>query len=147
MIQQPTNPDQATQWENVILPAIKDLHKIDVYRQHGGYNALRKALDKFYPSLKNVKLIDYKVRVLSGKEGTGSLVEEGELVEGGEKIRVFLEYAPANSGAYGNTVSIPQSRKVIMNAARFRWDTCSRELLRMFDLVAGGKTGGPGGGE
>src|SRR4030065_1786244 len=28
-------------------------------------NALRKALDKFYPELKDVKLLDYKVRVLT----------------------------------------------------------------------------------
>lgn len=37
-------------------------------------NALRKALDKFYPNLKTVALKDYKVRVLRGGEGTGSLV-------------------------------------------------------------------------
>ncbi len=36
--------------------------------------ALRKLIDKFYPSLKNVRLLDYRVRVLSSKEGTGSVV-------------------------------------------------------------------------
>lgn len=36
--------------------------------------ALRKALERFYPQLKNVKLIDYKVRVLSSGKGTGSQV-------------------------------------------------------------------------
>jgi 2-isopropylmalate synthase len=36
--------------------------------------ALRKLIDKFYPSLKNVELLDYRVRVLSSKEGTGSVV-------------------------------------------------------------------------
>jgi 2-isopropylmalate synthase len=35
-------------------------------------NALRKALDTFYPELADVKLIDYKVRVLSAQEGTGA---------------------------------------------------------------------------
>jgi 2-isopropylmalate synthase len=35
-------------------------------------NALRKALEKFYPELMNVRLIDYKVRVLSAGEGTGA---------------------------------------------------------------------------
>ncbi len=35
-------------------------------------NALRKALEKFYPELKQVHLIDYKVRVLTGGEGTAS---------------------------------------------------------------------------
>ncbi len=37
-------------------------------------NALRKALDKFYPSLKKVELKDYKVRVLKGDTGTASMV-------------------------------------------------------------------------
>jgi 2-isopropylmalate synthase len=35
-------------------------------------NALRKALEKFYPELKEVKLLDYKVRILSTKDGTGA---------------------------------------------------------------------------
>ncbi|OGU16678.1 MAG: citramalate synthase [Geobacteraceae bacterium GWC2_53_11] len=35
-------------------------------------NALRKALTKFYPHLKDVKLIDYKVRVLPSGHGTAS---------------------------------------------------------------------------
>ena len=35
-------------------------------------NALRKALHKFYPLLKDMDLVDYKVRVLSTKEGTGA---------------------------------------------------------------------------
>lgn len=33
-------------------------------------NALRKALHKFYPKLKEMNLVDYKVRVLSTKDGT-----------------------------------------------------------------------------
>ncbi len=36
--------------------------------------ALRRALTKFYPSLKQVELLDYKVRVLSSGEGTGAVV-------------------------------------------------------------------------
>lgn len=36
--------------------------------------ALRKALVKFYPEIKDIHLTDYKVRVLNEKEGTGSLV-------------------------------------------------------------------------
>ncbi|MBA4390848.1 MAG: citramalate synthase [Syntrophus sp. (in: bacteria)] len=35
-------------------------------------NALRKALYKFYPILKEMHLVDYKVRVLSTKAGTGA---------------------------------------------------------------------------
>jgi 2-isopropylmalate synthase len=36
--------------------------------------ALRRALTKFYPSLNQVELLDYKVRVLSSGEGTGAVV-------------------------------------------------------------------------
>lgn len=42
-------------------------------------NALRKALIKFYPSLENVKLEDFKVRVLDGRDGTEA------------KVRVLIE--------------------------------------------------------
>ncbi|MDY7033768.1 MAG: citramalate synthase [Thermodesulfobacteriota bacterium] len=46
-------------------------------------NALRKALEKFYPELKEMELIDYKVRVLSTGEGTGARVRV--LIESGDK--------------------------------------------------------------
>jgi len=42
-------------------------------------NALRQALESFYPKLKGTRLTDYKVRVLQGKSGTGS------------KVRVLME--------------------------------------------------------
>ncbi|MCK8602033.1 citramalate synthase [Desulfoferrobacter suflitae] len=42
-------------------------------------NALRKALEKFYPVLKEMELSDYKVRVLPGRDGTAS------------KVRVLIE--------------------------------------------------------
>lgn len=48
-------------------------------------NALRKALEKFYPALKEVHLIDYKVRVLTGMRGTASRVRV--LIESGDKQR------------------------------------------------------------
>ena len=37
-------------------------------------SALRKALDKFFPEIKDMQLVDYKVRVLNGKHGTASKV-------------------------------------------------------------------------
>jgi 2-isopropylmalate synthase len=37
-------------------------------------NALRKALDKFYPELTAMRLIDFKVRVIDGREGTAARV-------------------------------------------------------------------------
>ena len=45
-------------------------------------HALRKALEHFYPQLKEVKLLDYKVRVLTGLRGTGSRVRV--LIESGD---------------------------------------------------------------
>ena len=45
-------------------------------------NAIRKALEKFYPQLKEVKLLDYKVRILSTRDGTGALTRV--LIESGD---------------------------------------------------------------
>jgi len=45
-------------------------------------NAIRKALEKFYPQLKEVQLIDYKVRVLPAGKGTSSVVRV--LIESGD---------------------------------------------------------------
>ena len=45
-------------------------------------HAIRKALEKFYPELKQVKLLDYKVRILSTKDGTGALTRV--LIESGD---------------------------------------------------------------
>jgi 2-isopropylmalate synthase len=41
--------------------------------------ALRKALKSFYPSIEEIHLIDYKVRVVNAKEGTAA------------KVRVIIE--------------------------------------------------------
>ncbi|MBI4844261.1 MAG: citramalate synthase [Nitrospirae bacterium] len=46
-------------------------------------NALRKALEKFYPQLKDVKLLDYKVRVLTAGKGTSAKVRV--LIESGDE--------------------------------------------------------------
>jgi 2-isopropylmalate synthase len=48
-------------------------------------NALRKALYKFYPSLSEVRLIDYKVRVLTAEAGTAAqvrvLIDSGDATD------------------------------------------------------------------
>lgn len=44
MSQQPIDAEKLTTWTPVILPDIKDLHRIDVYLANGGYKALKKAL-------------------------------------------------------------------------------------------------------
>jgi 2-isopropylmalate synthase len=46
-------------------------------------HALRKALDKFYPELKHVRLLDYKVRVLTTGSGTAARVRV--LIESGDE--------------------------------------------------------------
>ena len=46
-------------------------------------HALRKALEQFYPSLKEMKLFDYKVRVLPAGKGTASVTRV--LIESGDK--------------------------------------------------------------
>lgn len=42
-------------------------------------NALRKALGRFYPDLDGMRLVDFKVRVIDGREGTAA------------RVRVFIE--------------------------------------------------------
>jgi hypothetical protein len=59
--------------------------------------------------------------LMTGGKFQDSLVTAGELVDGGEKIRIPFEYARTNTGSYGNTTKIPQSKVQILNAARFRW--------------------------
>ena len=46
-------------------------------------HALRKALEQFYPQLKEMKLFDYKVRVLPAGKGTASVTRV--LIESGDK--------------------------------------------------------------
>lgn len=48
-------------------------------------HALRKALEKFYPQLREVRLLDYKVRVLGAGKGTAARVRV--LVESGDEHR------------------------------------------------------------
>ncbi len=50
-------------------------------------NALRKALETFYPELREVRLLDYKVRVLAGSQGTASRVRV--LIESGDRKRTW----------------------------------------------------------
>jgi 2-isopropylmalate synthase len=52
---------------------------------HALDKALRLALNQFYEPLRNVRLIDYKVRVLEGTQGTGSKVRVHILQTDGEE--------------------------------------------------------------
>ncbi len=71
-------------------------------------NALRKALEKFYPQLKEVKLLDYKVRVLSGSLGTGSkvrvLIESGDHKEKWSTVGVSENIIEASWQALADSI-------------------------------------------
>ncbi len=58
-------------------------------------NALRKALRRFYPEIAEIKLVDYKVRVLGEKNGTAA------------KVRVLIESSD-NSGTW-STVGVNEN--------------------------------------
>jgi 2-isopropylmalate synthase len=59
-------------------------------------NALRKALGNFYPSINDVKLEDFKVRVLDGRDGTAA------------KVRVLIESSDGDArwGTVGVSTNI-----------------------------------------
>lgn len=59
---------------------------------HALDRALRKVLRKFYPEIKLLRLVDYKVRVINGNEATGA------------KVRVLIESAYGNKRI--NTVGV-----------------------------------------
>jgi hypothetical protein len=59
--------------------------------------------------------------LMAGKMMEENFVTAGELVDGGKAIRVFLEYAGSNSSTYGADTEIDDTKKTILNAARFRW--------------------------
>jgi len=62
---------------------VDDAHEITAAEGHGPVSALdsalRKALGKFYPDLDVMRLVDFKVRVIDGREGTAA------------RVRVFIE--------------------------------------------------------
>ncbi len=58
-------------------------------------SALRKALDRFYPSLKDMKLVDYKVRVINPRSGTAA------------KVRVIIE--SRDKETIWNTVGVSEN--------------------------------------
>ncbi|MDZ7797061.1 MAG: alpha-isopropylmalate synthase regulatory domain-containing protein [Candidatus Marinimicrobia bacterium] len=62
---------------------------------HALDRALRQALRKFYPEIKLLRLVDYKVRVINGKEATGA------------KVRVLIESAYGNKRI--NTVGVSKN--------------------------------------
>lgn len=68
--------EEPTYSEATIKIRVKDIVEHTASEGNGPVNALdnalRKALEEFYPHLKNMELVDYKVRILDEREGTGS---------------------------------------------------------------------------
>lgn len=77
-------------------------------------NALRKALEGFYPCLKEMHLVDYKVRVLDGKDGTSA------------RVRVLIESADAT----GSWSTVGVSENIIEASWQALADSMNYALLR-----------------
>lgn len=98
--------------------------KVDGVTEHtaaignGPVNALdtafRKALEKFYPSLKDVKLLDYRVRVVSTKQGTGSVV------------RVLIESSDGNT----NWSTVGVSENIVEASWKALVDSIEYKLMK-----------------
>jgi 2-isopropylmalate synthase len=81
--------------------------------------ALRKALIRFYPEIKNVHLVDYKVRVLSDRNGTAAKVRV--LVESGDGEKTW------------STVGV--SHDIIEASLQALNDSLNYEILKMHKQV------------
>ncbi len=85
-------------------------------------NALRKALLRFYPQIALMKLVDYKVRVLDEKEGTGA------------KVRVIIESSDGTDtwntvGVSGNIIEASfQALKDSINFKLFKFQKAEAKL-------------------
>ncbi|TLY37403.1 MAG: citramalate synthase [Nitrospirae bacterium] len=71
-------------------------------------HALRKALEKFYPELREIKLLDYKVRVLAANKGTASrvrvLIESGDHKEKWGTVGVSANIMEASWQALADSI-------------------------------------------
>lgn len=77
-------------------------------------SALRKALEKFYPQISQIKLADFKVRVLETKEGTAA------------KVRVLIE--SSDDGHIWSTVGV--SENIIEASWQALVDSVEYKLLK-----------------
>ena len=78
------------------------------------YTAMRKALVKFYPKLKEVELLDYKVRVLTTGSGTAA------------NVRVLIESGDSNS----KWVTVGVSEDVVEASYQALVDSMEYKLLK-----------------
>ena len=72
-------------------------------------NALRKALLRFYPEISLIKLVDYKVRVLDEKEGTGAkvrvIIQSGDGSESWSTVGVSENIIEASFQALNDSIN------------------------------------------
>ena len=85
------------------------VHALDV--------ALRRALEKFYPQVKDVRLTDYKVRVLDGHDATAS------------KVRVLIE----SSDGKDNWTTVGVSSDIIEASWLALVDSIEFKLMKSFE--------------
>ena len=78
-------------------------------------SALRKALVSFYPTLKNLKLTDYKVMILSSEKGTGAIT------------RVFIE-STDSSMSHWTTIGV--SSNIIDASYNAIYDSITYKLFK-----------------
>ncbi len=83
-------------------------------------NAVRKALERFYPAIKDVKLIDYKVRVLNSDKATAA------------KVRVLIE----SSDQHMSWTTVGVSTDIIEASWRAMLDAIEYKLMRDAQAVA-----------
>ena len=120
-------------WEGLIFIGFKYVQEVVVFEEaHSSVsnlqvdtsnaldNALRKALMKFYPSLIDVKLEDFKVRVLDGRDGTAA------------KVRVLIE----SSDGDGRWGTIGVSTNIIEAAWLALIDSLKYKLMKENDKKA-----------
>ena len=74
--------------------------------------ALRKALEVFYPVLSHVKLTDYKVRVLDGKNATGSSVRV--LITSTDGVRSFTTVGVSNDVVAASWKALEDSMEYLL---------------------------------
>ncbi len=83
---------------------------------HALDNALRKALRPFYPELDGVHLLDYKVRVLDGRDGTASGVRV--LIEAGDGDRTWATIGVSTNVIEASWLALTDSIEYAILAAR-----------------------------
>jgi 2-isopropylmalate synthase len=90
--------------------------------------ALRKALEKFYPALREVQLVDFKVRVINAREATAA------------KVRVTIESSDGRER--WNTVGV--SENIIEASWAALLDSVEYKLLKERDAKSGKRGGRKG---